>query len=79
MSNEDLATVIKEAVKSAVHDELGAYKVPKEQHYQDHYFLQGLREWIGDVRQGTVKAFVYSVIVGLATLIVLGFQEYFKK
>ncbi|MEK7549190.1 MAG: hypothetical protein AAB496_01745 [Patescibacteria group bacterium] len=30
---------IRADIKEAVHDNLGAYKIPKEQHYKDHLFI----------------------------------------
>jgi len=65
------ADEIRETIKEAIHDELGQYKVDKEQHYKDHLFLSDLRGWTDDIKstfwRSLVKVFVSGIV--LATLV----------
>jgi len=55
LEETELEAVIGRAVKGAIEKELGAYKVPKEQHYKDHLFLSDLRTWYEDIRSSFWK------------------------
>ena len=41
---------VKCAVNNAINKELGQYKVPKEQHYQDHLWLKDFRDIIDSIK-----------------------------
>ncbi|MFZ3071897.1 MAG: hypothetical protein WA162_01495 [Thermodesulfobacteriota bacterium] len=64
---------IRDDIKEAVHENLGAYKVPKEQHYLDHLFITELREWQSTVKSTTLKAVIGVVVVAFGTLLFYGF------
>ena len=64
---------IREDIKEAVHENLGAYKIPKEQHYIDHLFISEWREWQSTIKSATLKAVVGVMVVAAGTLIFYGF------
>ena len=76
---EELRAAIREDIRDAVHENLGAYKIPKEQHYHDHEWIRGFREW----QETTTSAFWRTIITvatgGLITLLLYGFILWGKK
>lgn len=64
---------IRADIKEAVHENLGAYKIPKEQHYLDHLFITEWREWQATIKSTTLKAVIGVVVLALGTLIFYGF------
>jgi len=60
-------------VKEAIHEELGAYKVPKEQHYLDHVWLNEWRDWQLTIRNSVVKSIIGMMITAIGALIFYGF------
>ena len=64
---------IRDDIKEAVHENLGAYKIPKEQHYLDHLFITEWREWQSTIKSTTLKAVVGVAVVALGTLLFYGF------
>lgn len=75
LSPEAIAKIIKDAV----HDELGEYKVPKEQHYQDHLWLKGLRDFSDKTTSTFWRTIIMTITGGIVTLIVYGFIFFGKK
>lgn len=73
MTTEEIKISIKEAIKDAIHVELGQYKVDKEQHYKDHIFLNDLREWSGSIKSTFWKTLVRFFVSGMVLLTLLGF------
>jgi len=70
---------IKSAVSSAIETELGQYKVPKEQHYQDHLWILEIRDWAETIQNSAIKAVVTTVVGGLMLLLILGFIFWGKQ
>ena len=66
-------------VKEAIHVELGAYKVPKEQHYKDHIWIDEMRAWHGQIRNSILKSVVGVIITALAGLLLFGFIFWTKR
>ena len=64
---------IRDDIKEAVHENLGAYKIPKEQHYVDHLFISEWREWQTTLKSTILKTVVGIVIVAFGTLLFYGF------
>lgn len=78
MGEKDIEAIINTAIANAIKSELGAYKVDKEQHYQDHIWLKELREWYMGIRNATIKSIVGFVIVSLLGLLFIGFVAWGK-
>lgn len=70
---EEFKQEIRNDIKLAVHENLGAYKIPKEQHYLDHLFVSELREWQHSVKNTTMKAIIGAIVVAAGTLLFWGF------
>ena len=83
MSPEEITKIIEKAVdkavKEAVHNELGQYKVPKEQHYNDHIWLESMRKWQENVKSQITKTVIGILISALFALLVYGFILFGKK
>lgn len=63
---------IKEAIKDAIKEELGTYKMPKEQHYIDHIWISDQREWQVKIRNWSVKTIIGTIITAVVYLIYVG-------
>ena len=70
---EEWKREIREDIRIAVHENLGAYKIPKEQHYLDHLFITEWREWQSTIKSATLKAIVGVMVVAAGTLFFYGF------
>jgi len=77
LSEEEIKKVIDRAVRdsvgSAVRAELGAYKIPKEEHYLDHMWLADWRKWQRTVKSSVLKSFIGIAITALGVLVFYGF------
>lgn len=73
MGDTELIAIIEKAVQDAIKTELGAYKVDKEQHYQDHLWLKELRVWFQEMQKSFWKSLVGIILLGIFTLLILGF------
>ena len=76
---EEFKQEIREGIRIAVHENLGAYKIPKEQHYIDHEWIKGLREWQDTTTSTLWKTVITIITGGLTTLLVYGFILWGKK
>lgn len=63
---------IKEAIKEAIQQELGSYKMPKEKHYVDHLWIDDQREWQVKIRSWSVKTIIATIITAVAYVIYIG-------
>lgn len=70
---------IRDLIKDAVHENLGAYIIPKEQHYKDHLWLSEWREWQDTIKSSFWRSFVGIVITTTAGLLLLGFILFGKE
>ncbi|VAW37784.1 hypothetical protein MNBD_DELTA02-719 [hydrothermal vent metagenome] len=77
MSEEEIKKVIDRAVRdsvvSAVRAELGAYKIPREEHYLDHVWLSDWRRWQASVKSSVLKSIIGIAITALSVLVFYGF------
>ena len=76
---EEWKREIREDIRIAVHENLGAYKIPKAQHYSDHEWIKGLRAWQDTTTSTLWKTILAIVTGGIATLLVYGFILWGKK
>lgn len=63
---------IKEAIKEAIQQELGSYKMPKEKHYIHHVWVDDQIEWQVKVRSWSVKTIIATIITAVAYVIYVG-------
>lgn len=64
---------VKQAVRDSIKEELGSYKMPKEQHYEDHRWVAQQREWQIEIKKWSVKSLIGLMITAMGGLIYLGF------
>ena len=86
---------IRDDIKEAVHENLGAYKIPKEQHYKDHLFISEINKekfgqhqdfieswikWTDRVSNVAIQTVIKSAVLFVLGLLALGFALFgFKK
>ena len=74
---KEIASIVSSAVSTAVavavEKELGQYKVPKEQHYQDHMWIKEVMEWTDTIKNSVVKSAVNIMVLGFFGILLLGF------
>jgi len=70
---------IKKTIEDAIQAELGAYKVPKETHYQDHLWINEIRDWTGTIKSSAIRSVVTAVVGGTLFLLILGFVLWGKQ
>jgi hypothetical protein len=66
---EQIARIIRESIK----EELGTYKMPKEQHYTDHQWIKKKQVNEEKIEDWTKKGVVGLVLSAIGGLIYLGF------
>jgi len=76
---EEIKKTIEKTIKETIEHELGSYKVPKEQHYQDHLFISEWRQWQESIRNSFWRSVVAIMIASIASLLVLGFILFGKE
>jgi len=64
---------IKEAVREALGEELNAFYVDREIHYQHHEFLQSWITWSQQCKSVIMKTVMSGLVMTLLGLIALGF------
>ena len=70
---EEISDIVAMAVAVAVEKELGAYKVPKEQHYKDHLWINQMLDWQDTIKSSLVRSTVGIIIAGAFGLMLFGF------
>lgn len=70
---EEISEIVATAVAIAVEKELGAYKVPKEQHYQDHLWINQMVTWQNNFKSSIWRSIANIIVATCFGLLVLGF------
>lgn len=70
---EELSEIVAMSVALAVEKELGQYKVPKEQHYQQHLWIKDMMDWSDTIKNSAIKSVVGVIVVGVLGIMMLGF------
>jgi hypothetical protein len=65
---------IKEAVREAFQEELKAFYIDRETHYQHHQFLGGIIKWCEQCKSIVLKTIVTAVVGGVIALLVIGYS-----
>ena len=74
----DLDT-IKSAVKEAMKEEMQAFYIDREEHYQHHQFIKGLKTGIEGSQSLVGRITLITIIGGVATVLVLGVVSWIRK
>lgn len=73
MNPEEVKQAVADGVKQAM-DEHPLF-VPREQHFQDHVFVKGVRESVSEARKTGIRVIIGSIVVALMTGLVLLFKK----
>ena len=65
---------IKEAVREAVKEELEAFYVDRETHYNHHKFLGDWIDWVNQCKSTALKAIVGFFVITAVGLMIAGFM-----
>ena len=74
----DLDT-IKSAIKEAMKEEMQAFYIDREEHYQHHQFIKGLKTGIEGCQSLVGRITLITIIGGVATVLVLGIVAWIRK
>ena len=74
----DLDT-IKQAVREAMQEEMKDFFIDREEHYQHHQFIKGLKTGIEGCQSLVGRITLITIIGGVATVLVLGFVSWIRK
>lgn len=69
----DCCAEIKETIRKSIQEELKSYRIPKEQHYQDHLWIYSWREWQIQMKNSFIKGVVAVIISTICALLLYGF------
>jgi len=70
---------IKTAVRDVMQEEMKAFFIDREEHYQHHQFIKGLKTGIEGCQSLVGRITLITIIGGIATVLVLGVVAWIKK
>ena len=71
--------IIKTAVRDVMQEEMKAFYIDREEHYQHHQFIRGLKTGIEGCQSLVGKVSLMAIVGGLITVIVLGVVAWIRK
>ena len=71
--------IIKTAVRDVMQEEMKAFYIDREEHYQHHQFIKGLKTGIEGCQSLVGRITLITIIGGIATVLVLGVVAWIKK
>lgn len=71
--------MIKAAMRDVMREELKAFYIDREEHYQHHQFIRNLKGGIDSCQSIIGKVAITSIIGGLVVVLVLGVAQWIKK
>ena len=71
--------IIKTAVRDVMQEEMKAFYIDREEHYQHHQFIKGLKTGIEGCQSLVGRITLITIIGGIATVIVLGVVAWIRK
>lgn len=71
--------IIKTAVRDVMQEEMKAFFIDREEHYQHHQFIKGLKTGIEGCQSLVGRITLITIIGGIATVIVLGVVAWIRK
>lgn len=74
-----VANAASEATAITITQELGQYKVPKEQHYQDHLWINQMITWQNNIKSSIWKSIMSILVAAIFMLMVWGFIMWGKQ
>ena len=70
---------IKTAVRDVMQEEMKAFYIDREEHYQHHQFIKGLKTGIEGCQSLVGRITLITIIGGVATVLVLGVVSWIRK
>lgn len=70
---------IKTAVRDVMQEEMKAFFIDREEHYQHHQFIKGLKTGIEGCQSLVGRITLITIIGGVATILVLGVVAWIRK
>jgi len=70
---------IKTAVRDVMQEEMKAFFIDREEHYQHHQFIKGLKTGIEGCQSLVGRITLITIIGGVATVLVLGVVAWIRK
>ncbi|NLA41253.1 MAG: hypothetical protein GX874_07565 [Smithella sp.] len=70
---------IKTAVRDVMQEEMKAFYIDREEHYQHHQFIKGLKTGIEGCQSLVGRITLITIIGGVATVLVLGVVAWIRK
>lgn len=71
--------IIKTAVRDVMQEEMKAFFIDREEHYQHHQFIKGLKTGIEGCQSLVGRITLITIIGGIATVLVLGVVAWIRK
>lgn len=71
--------IIKTAVRDVMQEEMKAFFIDREEHYQHHQFIKGLKTGIEGCQSLVGRITLITIIGGIATVLVLGVVAWVRK
>ncbi len=69
---------IKEAVAEAIQEKLGEFYIERQKHFEHHQFIDSVMDTADKVKGTACKAITTSGIIGLITILILGFVAWIR-
>lgn len=70
---------VKNAMREVMQEEMKAFYIDREEHYQHHQFLKGLKKGVEGCQSIVGKISLVTLIGGLVTVIILGIVSWIRK
>ena len=70
---------IKDAMRDVMQEEMKAFYIDREEHYQHHQFIKGLKTGIEGCQSLVGRITLITIIGGVATVLVLGVVSWIRK
>lgn len=71
--------IIKTAVRDVMQEEMKAFFIDREEHYQHYQFIKGLKTGIEGCQSLVGRITLITIIGGIATVLVLGVVAWIRK
>ena len=70
---------IKDAMRDVMQEEMKAFYIDREEHYQHHQFIKSIKTGVESCQSLVGKVSLVAIVGGLVTVIVLGVVSWIRK
>ena len=78
MTEKDIKDM-KLAMMEAIEEKLGEFYIERQKHFEHHQFIEGVMNTTEKIKGTACKTITTSSVVGLLTIIVLGFIAWIRN